>query len=309
MLQVAGRSIAEVLGIPYVHAEYCAAALPSPDHPPAATGAPPSQALPAAENRALWAQEARKVNNRFREPLNEQRAALGLPPVENVARHVLTDRPWLAADPVLGPAGAPIDMQITQAGAWFLADPTPLPDEVEAFLAAGEPPLYVGFGSIRVAAGIGQVALDAARALGYRALIFQGWAGVTASAASPDCLMIGGVNHAQLLPRVAAVVHHGGAGTTTAAARAGRPQVIVPHLYDQYYWARRVRDLGIGSAGLAPAEVTAPALAAAVADSLQPDVVARARDLAGRIEPHGARAAAERLVAVFQGSMEQPAPR
>jgi len=295
MLQVAGPSIAEVLRIPYVHAEYCAAVLPSPDHPPAATGAPHSQELPAAENRALWAQEEEKFNSRFRDPLNEQRAALGLPPVENAARHVSTGAPWLAADPVLGPAGSPIDLQITQTGAWFLADPAPLPDEVETFLAAGDPPLYFGFGSMRVAAGTGQAALEAARALGYRAIISQGWGGLDPAGAAADCLTIGSVDHAKLFPRVAAVAHHGGAGTTTAAARAGKPQVVVPHLYDQYYWARRVRELGVGAAGLTPAGLTAPALAGALAACLQPEVAARAQALAGRIEQQGARVAAERL--------------
>jgi vancomycin aglycone glucosyltransferase len=295
MLQVAGRSIAEVLGIPMLHAEYCAAALPSPDHPPAATGAPHAQSLPAAENRALWALEEQKFNARFRDPLNEQRAALGLPPVENAARHALTDHPWLAADPVLGPAGAPIAMRITQTGAWFLADPAPLPDEVEAFLAAGDPPLYFGFGSMRVASGTGQAAVAAARALGYRAILAQGWGHLDAGAAGADCLTIGAVDHAKLFPRVAAVAHHGGAGTTTAAARAGKPQVVVPHLYDQYYWGRRVRDLGIGHAGLTPADLTGPALAGALETCLQPETTARARALAGHIASHGARAAAERL--------------
>jgi UDP:flavonoid glycosyltransferase YjiC (YdhE family) len=64
--------------------------------------------------------------------------------------------------------------------------------------------------------------------------------------AGTDCISIGDVNYEKLFPRVAAVTHHGGAGTTTAAVRAGRTQVVVPHLYDQYYWARRVQKLGVG---------------------------------------------------------------
>ena len=64
-------------------------------------------------------------------------------------------------------------------------------------------------------------------------------------------LAIGSVPHSAVFPRVAAVVHHGGAGTTAAAARAGAPQVILPHLLDQYYWARRVEQLGLPAAKLA----------------------------------------------------------
>ena len=63
----------------------------------------------------------------------------------------------------------------------------------------------------------------------------------------PNCLAIGEVNHQALFKRVAAVVHHGGAGTTTAAAFAGAPQVVIPQIYDQHYWAQRIHHLGIGT--------------------------------------------------------------
>ena len=63
-----------------------------------------------------------------------------------------------------------------------------------------------------------------------------------------DCFAVGEANHRELFGRVAAVVHHGGAGTTTTAALAGAPQVIVPQIEDQPYWARRVAELGIGAA-------------------------------------------------------------
>ena len=76
-----------------------------------------------------------------------------------------------------------------------------------------------------------------------------------------DCISIGDVDHAKLFPRVAAVVHHGGAGTTTVPAKAGSPQLVVPHLYYQHYWASRVRRLGIGVAGPIAARLAAERLA------------------------------------------------
>jgi vancomycin aglycone glucosyltransferase len=72
-------------------------------------------------------------------------------------------------------------------------------------------------------------------------------------------MAIGEINQQALFTRVAAVVHHGGAGTTTAAARAGAPQVIIPQRYDQHYWARRIQDLGIGTAHV-PSAPTADSL-------------------------------------------------
>ena len=91
------------------------------------------------------------------------------------------------------------------------------------------------------------------------------------------------VPHGHLLPRVAAIVHHGGAGTTAAAFRAGIPQVVVPHMVDQPYWGRRVRSLGCGPAPIPRHRLSAAGLAearVAVADSA---TRTRAQALAGRI--------------------------
>ena len=90
--------------------------------------------------------------------------------------------------------------------------------------------------------------LQAARALGRRAIVSQGWFEDSLVDNEADCLSIGEVNVHALFSRVAAVVHHGGAGTTTAAALAGAPQVVIPNHYDQHYWAERVHTLGIGTA-------------------------------------------------------------
>lgn len=82
------------------------------------------------------------------------------------------------------------------------------------------------------AAGLSAAGFDgrkhAARALGRRAIVSQGWFGESLVPNERDCLSIGEVNVGALFPRVAAVVHHGGAGTTTAAALAGTPQVVIP---------------------------------------------------------------------------------
>ncbi len=111
----------------------------------------------------------------------------------------------------------------------------------------------------------------------------------------PDCLAIGEVNQQALFKRVAAVVHHGGAGTTTAAALAGAPQVVIPQMYDQHYWAERVHDLGIGTAH-PPGAPTTDSLTSALEHALQPDVAARARSIATAVRTDGAEVAARRLI-------------
>jgi EryCIII-like glycosyltransferase len=108
------------------------------------------------------------------------------------------------------------------------------------------------------------------------------------------CVTVGEVNLQMLFTRVAAVVHHGGSGTTTIAARAGAPQVVIPQMYDQHYFARRIHDLGIGSAH-ASGMPTADSLTSALERALQPEIAARARAIAPQISVDGARFAAERL--------------
>jgi len=303
-LQMAARSVAETMGIPYVFAAYCPAVLPSPHHPPLpAPGEPPAPAT--ADNRELWARDADRFNELFGAALNAHRASVGLAPVGDVRDHVFTDRPWLAADPVVGPWPGPAGA-VVHTGAWMLPDERPLHAELEAFLAAGEPPVYFGFGSMRAPQDLARVMVESARALGRRAIVSRGWAGLTPVDDEPDCLFIGEVNQRALFERVAAVVHHGGAGTTTAAARAGVPQVVVPQVYDQPYWARRIHDLGIGVAH-APGAPAVDSLVDALQRALRPDVAARAREVAAGVRTDGARTAAQRLVAMVPRSSPRSA--
>ena len=90
-------------------------------------------------------------------------------------------------------------------------------------------------------------------------------------------------------------MHHGGAGTTTTAAKAGAPQVIVPQLADQPYWAGRVAELGIGAAHDGP-RPTLESLSAALETALAPETRATARGVSEAIRTDGAAVAAELLL-------------
>ncbi|MGP0079931.1 glycosyltransferase, partial [Mycobacterium sp.] len=188
-------------------------------------------------------------------------------------------------------------------GAWLVPDERPLPADLVAFLDAGTPPVYVGFGSmpLRASKDIPRVAIEAIRAQGQRALVYRGWAELALIDDRDDCFAVGEVNQQALFGRVAAVVHHGGAGTTTTAALAGVPQVVLPQGADQLYWAGRVLDLGIGvgyDGRTAPVE----SLPAALEAALSPETRARASAVAGRIRTDGATVAAKLLLdAVSRG--------
>jgi vancomycin aglycone glucosyltransferase len=297
-LQFAARSVAEKMRIPYVFAAYSPIVLPSRHHaPPPLPPLPGQTPAPAtADNRELWAREAERFNDLFGPALNTHRASLGLVPVSDVRGHMFTDRPWLAADPTLGPWPDPEGEDVFQTGAWILPDERPLSPELEAFVDAGEPPVYFGFGSTRARQETGQAILQAVRALGRRAIVSKGWFDASLVDNDADCLSIGEVNVHALFPRVAAVVHHGGAGTTTAAALAGTPQVVIPDHYDQHYWAQRIHELGIGTAH-PPGAPTAGSLTSALEHTLQPHVSGLARSVAAAVRRDGARIAAQALIA------------
>jgi vancomycin aglycone glucosyltransferase len=297
-LQIATRSIAEIQNIPYVFAAYCPAVLPSSKYPPSTMIGHHSYTLSESENLRLWKADEESFN-KFGAVLNEERAKAGLGPVRSVQRDMFTDRPWLAADPVLAPAFPLDSMQVVQTGAWMISDETPLPEELEEFLANGAPPVYLGFGSMRASDQTAQTLLEAARALGLRAILSQGWANLMPSEPGGDCLSVGDVSHGKLFPRVAAILHHGGAGTTATAARAGTAQVIIPHNYDQFYWAHRVQQLGVGVSGPLRDDITVDNLTQALRECLQPEVTTRAHQVAGQMELRGARIAAQRLTDEF----------
>jgi vancomycin aglycone glucosyltransferase len=291
-LAIAAHSVAEHRGIGYVYASFCPVTLPSAHHAPPVYGMLGQEpAGGTVDNSSLWEEDARRWNLMWRTPIDSRRAELGLPPVPDVRDHIFTTTPWLAADPTLAPWPGPADQDVYQTGAWILPDDRPLDPELEAFLDAGESPVYLGFGSIRAPGDITATVVAAARALGRRTIVSRGWTGLALVDGAPDCLAIGEVNQQALFPRVAAVVHHGGAGTTTAAAAAGAPQVVVPQVYDQFYFARRVDQLGIGSA-----HRDGDSLHAALARALEPEVAANARTVARAVRTDGARVAAHRLV-------------
>jgi vancomycin aglycone glucosyltransferase len=294
LMPAGARTVAEVLGIPYVLVSFQPGSFPSPHQRPLPR---PGKPFPpgVTDNRVLWDVDAERVQALYGAPLNAQRASLGLPPVDNVRDHVFTDHPWLAADPILAPWPGSPDLDVVQTGAWILPDERPLPADLERFLDAGAPPVYVSMGSVRAPGDIARIAIEAIRAHGRRVIVGRGWAGLALADGRDDCFAVGEVNHQALFGRVAAVVHHGGAGTTTTATIAGVPQVVVPQIADQPYWAGRVADLGIGAAHDGPTP-TIESLSAALAKALAPATRTRAAAVAGMIRTDGAKVAARLLL-------------
>lgn len=291
----AANIVAETLGVPYFHVSFCPLFLPSPHFPPYEY---PGHPHPPGDtdNQTLWDLNIRTLDTLFAGGINACRRTVGLREVSNVRDYLYTERPYLAADPILAPWPTPAPLAVHQTGAWLLPDTRPLPKDIAAFLEAGEPPVYVGFGSLPThdPLAMARVTIQAVRAQGRRIIVSKGWAGLALIDDHPDALAIGEINQQALFPAVAAVIHHGGAGTTTAAAKAGAPQVVIPQIVDQPYWASRVAALGIGTAHEGPMP-TVDTLTACLDASLRSDIQARARKVAVKITD-GAPKAAELIV-------------
>ncbi|MBB3810107.1 glycosyltransferase [Pseudochelatococcus contaminans] len=175
---------------------------------------------------------------------------------------------------------------VAVTGYWFLDTPDWNADgELAAFLAAGEPPIYVGFGSMpgvdpqRMAS----LVVEGLRLAGKRGLLATVGGALGRIEPSENIHVITGAPHDRLFPLMHATLHHGGAGTTGAALRAGKPTAVCPFFGDQPFWARRVVALGVGPKPLDKRAMSADDLAAAFRLMDDPAMRVRAAELGAAI--------------------------
>jgi vancomycin aglycone glucosyltransferase len=242
-----GGSLADRFGIPYVYFGFSPSLIPSREHP-----SPVVKKIdtPRWFNALSWILNEWIWRWLLLSPLNLQRRVWKLAPVRELWPALLGDRTIIATEPTLAPLTAPLRPmpRLVQTGAIFLPEASDVSAETERFLASGSPPVFIGFGSMgdRNPRRTAERLLEAVRLAGVRALVSRGWAGLHLERAPEGVLFIGPEPHGKLFPRVAAVMHHGGSGTTHLAMKSGVPQILMPHLLDQYYWAHHVGRIGIG---------------------------------------------------------------
>jgi UDP:flavonoid glycosyltransferase YjiC (YdhE family) len=281
--EMAASSAAELNGVAYRYVAYCPALFPSREFAPLFL---PWQSLPGWANRLTWPLVMTPLMVAVRRLLTPARRSVGLPPERDVLRLFFGARPLLAVESVLAraPADAPVALQ--QVPALHPLAGEALPAKLESFLDAGPPPVYFGFGSMpdADAAKTTRTILDAVATLGCRAVIGSGWADLGGGPLPEGVIAVGAVSHPELFARCAAIVHHGGAGTTTNAARSGVPQLLVPHLMDQFYWGRRVSLLGLGPPPLPKRRLRSDRLVASLGAMLDNEALAdRSREIGERL--------------------------
>lgn len=203
--------------------------------------------------------------------------------------HVIGADDGPSRSPALIPKPKDWGAHISISGFYFLSlasSFTPEPD-LAAFLEAGPPPVYIGFGSIVVddPNAMTKLIFDAVKKTGQRALVSKGWGGFGADQLGiPDgVFMLGNCPHDWLFKNVSCVVHHGGAGTTAAGIALGKPTVIVPFFGDQPFWGAMVAKAGAGPAPIPYKHLTSTNLAAAIEEALKPTALTKAQELGARI--------------------------
>jgi UDP:flavonoid glycosyltransferase YjiC (YdhE family) len=256
-------SMAEALQIPYRYITFAPQLIPSGYHPFPAFR---HQRLPRWCNRAGWRLAETMDRFNLTRLVNQYRRKMGLLPITDLLAHIMGPRVIVASDAAVAAVPPDVKPEFIQTGYMHLNQPERQLPELEDYLAAGPTPIYVGFGSMPPRDQARQVPLivNAARCAGRRVVISRFWQTPSAEAYGDDVFFIEKYPHRQLFPKMAAIVHHGGAGTTATAAISGVPQVVVPHILDQYYWGERIRRSGLGPPPVWRSKLTAAKLAKAI---------------------------------------------
>lgn len=286
-----GLSVAEHLGIPVIGAGMIpispTSAFPSPFLPPERLPPPLNKASHHLVNWMLWLSFRKSINH-------ARKRVLGLG-----ARHRLwTGHPMLyGVSPVLLPAPHDWPENTRLCGQWLRPTDTWQPSTgLQRFLDAGEPPIYLGFGSM-----IGferdillHALLDALQ--GERILFHPGWAGLPDAPLPDNVFPVGDTPHDWLFPRTSLAIHHGGSGTTHSACRAGIPSVVLPFAGDQFFWAHQLVRLGVARQPVSATNLSSDAIKQAVIYAKSAQARSRAAMLAQAMsQEHGTAAAVREI--------------
>ena len=264
-----GYDLAEALRVPYIALSVI---------PQEITGAYPLSLLPMRfslgrwYNRLTYAFGQQLAWQPFRKAINAFRYELGLPPasfwwgnmrrmkrervpvIQGFSEHVIPRQPEWGG-------------HVHTTGYWTLDEPGWQPSEaLLKFLEAGDPPVFIGFGSMPVPdpRATTVLILNALQQTGKRGILHAGWAQLGVEHLPDSVFLLDYAPYAWLFPRMASVTHHGGSGTTGFALRSGVPSMVVPFTADQPFWGKRTHELGVGSAPVPFSKLTVENLAHAI---------------------------------------------
>ena len=221
---------------------------------------------------AFWIADRLVIDPMIAPPLNALRRELGLPRVTRVLRDWVHSpectlglfAPWFASPQ----RDWPKQVRLTGFPLYDERGIEPMSDDLKRFLADGSPPIAFTPGSAMWHGGaFFEAAVAACQLLGRRGLLLTRHRAHVPAALGKNILHVPFAPFSDLLPKCAALVHHGGIGTSSQAMCAGVPQVVMPMGYDQPDNAARMRRLGIARS-ITPRAFTGLALAEQLASLL-----------------------------------------
>ena len=253
-LAIGARVARETHGVPVVSVHLTPIMFVSRDAPPRTPFLPLPRWLPASMKYKLQT----GLYTTFIAPLikpglNEFRKSLGLNPKRKIRnwwhssqRMLLLFPHWFAPRQNDWPAQS-VQLDFPRADMYGAASQT-LDPALDAFLSAGEPPVAITFGSARLStASLYRAAIEACAKTGRRCLVLSHQTIAPPKGLEGRAFFSTYAPLGQVLPRCAALIHHGGVGTVSQAFAAGAPQIVVPMAFDQFDHAQRVRRLGCGT--------------------------------------------------------------
>ncbi len=284
-LMFALSSIAQSMNIKYRYVAFTPQLFESREHPFLTIK---TQTLPQFCNKMSWkiATFMDKLNITFL--INRYRKKMGLLPIGNAWDHIIGEYPIIACDKQVATVPEDVQKKVVQTGYLHLNLPNTANPDLEQFLKMGERPIYAGFGSMppKDQAANTPLFISAAKSLGKRIIITNFWKKSSEYESASDVFFIKNYPHLQLFPETCAIVHHGGAGTTATAAISGVPQVIVPHILDQYFHGHKIFKAGMGSKPVQRSRLTLNNLTAALEECLfNPKIRQNAEKTGKTIDP------------------------
>ncbi len=244
--------------------------------------------LPRPFKHLFYRAADRELDRHFGPTTNAFRRSLGLAPARRLLHHWWNSPqrviglfpPWYAPPQPDWPA----QVVLTDFPLYDERDVTDMPDKARHFLDDGDPPIVFTPGSANVhGRSFFEASVEACGLLGRRGILLTRHREQVPGDLPPcvrhyDFLPLG-----ELLPRAAALVHHGGIGTVAQGLAAATPQLVMPYGFDQPDNACRLKRLGVGD-WIRPRSYRGPG-AARVLDRLlrEPQIASDCRRVAARI--------------------------
>jgi UDP:flavonoid glycosyltransferase YjiC (YdhE family) len=239
------RNIAEFLNKPFIYIAYSPSIMPSGYYPPMTIR---RRINSLWLNRFLFKLTDSGFTLAFQKQINRERARLKMHSIAHFWDYSIGTNILLACDPEITPAAPDTSERCIQTGYLLKPISTNLDERLAEFLDTKGPFIYAGFGSMKshLPEETARILFEAADISGFRLIMTRGWKGIELEKESEKHFFADDIPHHLLFPRVSAVIHHGGAGTIATAARAGIPQIIIPHMTDQFFNGYQVHDRGLG---------------------------------------------------------------